>query len=1359
MSGFESVATPDAAPSSGSGWDAVATPDATPKMPDMSGVQQTAAQNLQVPKPDEAGDVESKQESFSAKIDKAAGAPVSAAIANTKAQVVLPPDMRSHLVTQYKNGTATDVVDFMQSAIPAIASVASPQASEAFSPKQIFQNVIRSIAPIVGHVAKSGEAIQEGVNEGAQFKPFGEGGVGTVQGLANAPLQAVAALPGVATHLAQQLGEQVGYKGGGADVEAGLMAAGMLGVPHPEMQELVGAKMGKPAEAVTHNDIAQAIRMGFEDKGIPKAQDFKDTAAVIQPVIEKTGDVVGALHDIYEKAGVSPDKVMADAQINPQVAESVAKGEIPKVYEPLIEKKQDVLTEEDARSTLAPKTEHGMYADVGPKVESMDAGERNLRLNSLNKKMEAAIITPREMAEREILSEDASKKQEYQQVLSRRDLSTEHQEIESKFGVPETMNASQLGKLDSKIQSIFSDKKQTDGFSDEQFSALEDYAKRVEAARDITVKQPIVKQVRNLITDESGSAQIPQNAKDLGNELKRDVLNFATPMATGSERAQAAAKDFANKQRFAQWNGARITNLLQEKFSPEELKNMWNAMDEASVHAQRLESNGMSREEAMAQTEKEGVGHFSLPEEQKNIIKAMSDWAQHSWDQAKRLGMVEGDGLPFWTPRMAAAIGEDGAWHAPEASGTRPSIGAGRNLSTTTGSLKERKYLTAEDTEAAMKKAFGDAEGGGAILVRDIRAMPLAMTRLEQAVGGRALVNEIKEMGKDTGSETVSDSPKDGYFTIDHPALQTYKPRLKMNDEGKWEMQNDAEGNPIFDKHPVYISKEFEGPLRAVLSQDSSAAYKALMELKGKSMGLIMYSPIIHNAVEWGRALPAMPGKVATFKIYFEGNRVKNDPLQMQEAINAGMVPIGSRFFNQDISSIIEQPNLTPGRSWTAKLLGGLTGEVNAKAGEAVKSAIDKMGDVWHNTLLWDRVGDLQAGIYANIRDQNIKNGMEPQAAQAMAAHIANRFAGALPMESMGNMARKMANVAMFSRSFTVGNLGVMKDMFKGLPSDVMAQLKRDVGEEGAKAASSATQRKAIAAFALDIGLMYAANSVLQDAFDHLKRDKSLGQIAQGYVDRYHKLMQKYDESPWNLLNIPADMQALSSTSTNESGKENRIKFSTDPKTGTDYYMRMPTGKMGEEFEGWATSPLEMARKKTSQIVKPAMETFNNSDSFGHPIYDKDAKGFAGAAQNIGKVVTHLMEAQIPEDSIKSAYNLLSGQSKNKPLDYMKTLAPLGGITFSKGYPGGPEAGILAATSRRHEAEVGAALPQIKEAVESDNEDKARDIMDKLDMTTREQRSLINHYSNPQGKVNPRSMQKFERIATPEEKDLMESQQ
>jgi hypothetical protein len=69
----------------------------------------------------------------------------------------------------------------------------------------------------------------------------------------------------------------------------------------------------------------------------------------------------------------------------------------------------------------------------------------------------------------------------------------------------------------------------------------------------------------------------------------------------------------------------------------------------------------------------------------------------------------------------------------------------------------------------------------------------------------------------------------------------------------------------------------------------------------------------------------------------------------------------------------------------------------------------------------------------------------------------------------------------MFSRSFTMGNLGVLKDVFTGLPKDVLAQIERDAGfgrgsiaaadpEASASAVSDAksmARRKAMAVVAI----------------------------------------------------------------------------------------------------------------------------------------------------------------------------------------------------------------------------------------------------------------------------------------------------
>lgn len=65
---------------------------------------------------------------------------------------------------------------------------------------------------------------------------------------------------------------------------------------------------------------------------------------------------------------------------------------------------QDIMTPEQAREVFTPKPIENPYADISAKVERMDPEMQSARLESLNRKMEAAIITPKEMYEREALS-------------------------------------------------------------------------------------------------------------------------------------------------------------------------------------------------------------------------------------------------------------------------------------------------------------------------------------------------------------------------------------------------------------------------------------------------------------------------------------------------------------------------------------------------------------------------------------------------------------------------------------------------------------------------------------------------------------------------------------------------------------------------------------------------------------------------------------------------------------------------------------------------------------------------------------------------------------------------------------------
>jgi hypothetical protein len=836
-------------------------------------------------------------------------------------------------------------------------------------------------------------------------------------------------------------------------------------------------------------------------------------------------------------------------------------------------------------------------------------------------------------------------------------------------------------------------------------------------------------------------------------DVGRDLQMLTTPMAAGTEESMAIAKDFANAMRRNRWEWSRVDDDIAKRFDREQRERMWNAADEESVIRQEMKE----KPEQLAAAQ-EHMGLATLTAEERQAVESLQNRAQVAWLRARDIGMVEGEGLPSYAPRMVI-----NAVNATTGDRALPLNGLGRNLRVTTAQMKHRQYLTAEETEAAAKGALGE----GAEIVRDIRTLPLATAKLEDAIAGRTLINNIKEVGKRSGDDTVIEGGKPSrseheWFTIDHPAFRTWRPKFETVDKGTAEEKTVAvkneDGDIVFQQVPIYVRGDFEGPLRAVLSQKSGAFYNAAMNMKGKTMSLIMNSPLIHNAVEWGRALPAMPGKVATFKVYFDGNAAKNNPAVMREAIDAGLVPIGHRFFNQDISSIMEEPNLTPGRSWTAKLLGAIPGLFDKEAGDAVKTAIDKAGDFWHNTLLWDRIGDLQMGLYSNFKEELLQKGVDNQTAARAAAHWANRYAGALPREAMSDNARKIANFLFFSRSFTLGNVGAMKDMLTGLPRDVMAQVSRDVGNLDPEAAGyikSIAVRRAVAVVLTDMGLMYVGNSLLQSGMNVLAGNSSLDQEMHGYAQRFAQALTKMDEHPLSLLQPFKFLESLSATASNEPGKENRMLVGY-AKDGTAIYARNPVGKIGEEFTGWLTNPLDMFTKKLGTIVRPAWQILANDKGFGRKVYDPNADTPAKYLRNIGNIAAHLAESQIPEGQIGAVHDLITGENDAK-IAALQAFGPISGVTFSKGAPGGPAVGELYSGREKHDYEVYAAMPDIRKQIQHGDVMSARAAMQGLGIPKGLQDFYVRTTLNPATRLGGRTLRDFYLYSTPEQRQRLEN--
>lgn len=824
-------------------------------------------------------------------------------------------------------------------------------------------------------------------------------------------------------------------------------------------------------------------------------------------------------------------------------------------------------------------------------------------------------------------------------------------------------------------------------------------------------------------------------------DLAENAKMMLNPMAAGSDTARATAKDFANALRLSRYEWGRVDKLIQDRFNPEQRKRMWEAADEQSV----LEQQGKKTK---------GKGLDKLNPEERAAVEGLQRTAQKTYDLAKKAGMIEGEGIPSYVPRMVVdmSTGKAVKNKAGESSSSLDQIG--KNLRTSTSQLLNRKHLTVEETEAAAQAKFGDNVG----VVRDIRTLAMATAKLQDAIAGRTLINKIREIGRQGGEPTVSEgsipSPTTHkWFTINNPSMTTWRPKMQTVD-GKTTPIKDANNQMVFEKVPLYIRGDFEGPLRAVLSTEDGKVYRGLMDLKARTMSVIMYSPLIHNGVEWGRALGAIPGKVATFKIYFEGNAVKKDPVQMREAIDAGLVPIGARYGFQDISSIVEEPNIAPGRSWTAQILSALPGLVDERAGMWTKRAVDQLGDVWHNKLLWDRVADLQMGLYSNFRDNLVKKGTDRATATKLAAHLANRYAGALPIESMSSGARKLANIALFSRSFTLGNLGAMKDAVTGIPSDIKAQIMRDGGSLATEAAKSYVRRKSQAVMAIDIALNYLGTAAFSSGIAILLGRTSASDEAFGYLKRLQALTQRGKENPLSLLNPMDDMLSLMPQSENEPGKENRV-YVGRAADGSGIYMRLPFGKIGEEFEGWLTKPIDQLKAKLSTFARPALETATNDKGFGRHVYDPYDKAPGSTVKAIGNIVMNFMGEQLPVQAVETVKDLIKGEG-DQDVNLAKTAGPFAGITFSKGAPGGPEMGEYYAAKEEHDTKVQMAMPDIRKKIKAGDRAGAIEQMTGLGIPPHTQASYMRSTLHPKQAPTPQQLANVRRYAPPEQQERLQ---
>lgn len=827
----------------------------------------------------------------------------------------------------------------------------------------------------------------------------------------------------------------------------------------------------------------------------------------------------------------------------------------------------------------------------------------------------------------------------------------------------------------------------------------------------------------------------------------RGIQMQSTPMAVwdSTVTARAGAKDFADMQRTITFDQQLAHDEMTAKFTPEQLKEMWVRSDEESVLKQRGEST-------------DGKGLSTLPDDQ---AAAMRDWHTKLNDlfegPAKAEGVVPKDakGLPAYTPRMS-----DTALRRATGDFAKPLDPIGQNLRTTSANLLHRKYETVEQTEEAMRKINSDAS-----VVRDARVYPIVEARLRQAIAGKKLINDIEKVGKSDAIPTVihGEVPagwKSRFFTIEnHPSFYGWKPMLRKGEGGRFERVKDEEGQPLSERKPISVRRDFEGPLRSVLNTPDPDWYRGAMAIKSKSMHGLMWSPLMHNQVIWGRLLPEsiQAKSLSTFKFYFDGYKARTmQPDEMRMLIGNGLNPFAKRGFNSDITSVTNGNHLLAGNSITSQVAEAF-GDLFSK-GEAFKKGIDSAGHFWHQTLLWDRVADAQVGLALHIKDNLLDKGVDQLTAYRAASHLANRFTGSMPTEALSKSMRGFTNIALFSRSYTLSMLGTFKDALVGLPRDLQGQILRDSGTQMLDKVQSFTRRKAIAYIAMDVGLNYAINALAQSGYkafrekqqdteDHpvTQQEQTWNEWGSDYMGRLEHMLGKEATNPANIYRPLAIAQnILSSPSSNEPGKEDRVLtgYADD---GTAQYVKIPAGKTGAELQGYLSHPAQMMLNKLSPLVKGMGESIANKDYAGRYIYNPYPETPEEHIVATSKFVWHIMEGMVPGADLKAAYNLFAGgQSPDEAkADGAHLFGGLTGFMYSQGYPGGPVGGFVSRQKEIDKYNYDMVAPELRKAIKEGRDDDANGMMKDLRFTPRQMSAYKDMVLNPSNAFAKRRFQSY----------------
>ena len=279
-----------------------------------------------------------------------------------------------------------------------------------------------------------------------------------------------------------------------------------------------------------------------------------------------------------------------------------------------------------------------------------------------------------------------------------------------------------------------------------------------------------------------------------------------------------------------------------------------------------------------------------------------------------------------------------------------------------------------------------------------------------------------------------------------------------------------------------------------------------------------------------------------------------------------------------------------------------------------------------------------------------------------------------------------------------------------------------------------------------DLGMSMILTGVTTAAVQYLLQNQTADDITNGYSCRFAAMMGVVEHHPFTPSSY--NPYQVLPTWDNESGKQDRIDLGADDR-GQHEYLRLPTGKVVEDTIGWLLHAPDTFVKKMSPVAKSATQAVMNDKGYGVPVEDPDGN----TLQHIAQGIEHVIEAQVPYDSLRTIYDVTSGHGT--ALDKAKTVGFVTGFSASQGNPQGPLAAEEYEVSDRIKYSKAFAMEVVKRDLKYGNEDAARDRLEKIGLTPHEINNVIRKIDNPKEGMTGQQRRYFNQHANDDERARM----